>query len=441
MGSSDTGQDVFGSIETVIDNIIGGILILEVRAGDHAVKPLYINDGFYRMLGYGKKEAEILFKNMMANIVVEDRTIVDQAITDVLKDDGSVEVEFRTVTKDGGIRWLQVRANLFSRDADRSVCAAMMLDATERKNMEEEWSRQAERMSLLSEVEGEHILDYNAKTDALIFKTAHDSGYQHDIVRQNYIERGDFENIYFEDKEKLQEIMKDALKSPKRDSVDIRIKLFDDEYRWYRLVISSIMGNEGYVTRVVGRITDIHSAKLKELELEVKAEIDLLTGVFNRGATEQLIMQSLKEEQKENSSRIHAFMELDLDNFKAINDHLGHAYGDLVLSETAEKLKNMFKGRDIVGRFGGDEFIIFMYDIEDIRNAGILAGKLCRMIQKSYPCVDGDINVTASIGIAVCKSPFMEYQELFDIADKALYTTKNNGKNGYTIYTDDTQSS
>ncbi len=435
--ANDTGYNGFDSIETVVDNIIGGILVLEIRGVERKITPLYINDGFYRMLGYGKKETKLLMKNVMANIVFEDRMIVEQAITDVLKDDGWVEVEFRTVTNDGGIRWLQVRSNLYARDNERSICTAIILDATERKSMEEEWTKQAERMSLLSEVEGEHILDYNAKTDALVFKTAQDSGYLHDIVRQNYIARNEFENIYPEDVACLREVMTDALKSPKRDSMDLRIKLMDNEYRWYRLVISSIMGNEGYVTRVVGRITDIHNAKLKELELEVKAEIDLLTGVFNRGATEQLVMQLLKEEQREKSGRIHAFMELDLDNFKAVNDHLGHAYGDLVLSETAEKLKNMFKGRDIVGRFGGDEFIIFMYDIEDIRNAGILAGKLCRMIQKTYPCAEGDIDVTASIGIAICQSDVMEYEKLFDIADRALYATKNNGKNGYTIYTDD----
>lgn len=433
---NDSRQFEFGTIETVVDNIIGGILVLEVSGKKHDVKPLYVNDGFYRMLGYGKREADFIMNNIKANIVVEDRAIVDQAILDTIKDDGWVEVEFRTVTNDGGIRWLQVRSNLFFRDERRNICTAIVLDVTEKKTMEEEWSLQAERMNLLSEVEGEHILDYNAKTDSLVIKTAHDSGYNHDIVVNNYIERKEFEKIYPEDKARVQEIMEDALKSPKRDSIDTRMNLFEDGYRWYRVVISSIMGNEGYVTRIVGRITDIHTAKLKELELEVRAEIDLLTGVFNRGATEHLIKQLLKEEQETGSSKIHAFIELDLDNFKSINDTMGHAYGDLVLNEVAEKLKNMFKGRDIVGRFGGDEFIVFMYDIEDEKNAGILVGKLCNMIQKTYPCKSGDIEVTASIGLTVCESPFMEYQELFIQADKALYATKNQGKNGYTIYKD-----
>ena len=130
-------------------------------------------------------------------------------------------------------------------------------------------------------------------------------------------------------------------------------------------------------------------------------------------------------------------MELDLDNFKAVNDNLGHAYGDLVLSEVADKLKNMFKGRDIVGRYGGDEFIVFMHDIEDARNAGIIAMKLCNMIEKSYPCIHGDIVVTASIGIVICEDPHAEYHELFEKADKALYVTKNNEKNGCTIYSDE----
>ena len=432
----DVAQNGFGTIETVVDNIIGGILVLEIKGKNYEIKPLFVNEGFYRMLGYNRKEAEIIFKNLKENIVVEDRSIVDQAIVDTLKDDGWVEVEFRTVTNDGGIRWLQVRSNLYSRDSERSICTAIILDATERKNMDEEWTKQAERMNLLSEVEREHILDYNAKTDSLIFKTAQDSGYAHDIVFRNYMKRGEFEGVAPEDMEKIRDIMQDALKSPKRDSVDVRMKLIHDEYRWHRVVVSSILGNEGYVTRIVGRITDIHTAKLKELELEVRAEIDLLTGVFNRGATEHLITQLLQEEEKEESKKIHAFMELDIDNFKSVNDYLGHAYGDLVLSEVAENLKNMFKGHDIVGRFGGDEFIIFMYDIEDERNAEIIAKKLCHMIQKTYPCVHGDIDVTASIGIVICEVPFLSYKELFERADKAMYAAKNSGKNGCAVYSD-----
>ena len=227
------------------------------------------------------------------------------------------------------------------------------------------------------------------------------------------------------------------MKSSCRDTAEIRVRIGDGDYQWYRLVFSSILGNEGYVTRVVGRLTNIHDNKLKELELEIKAQKDTLTELFNKGASELLIKQALRNAKEQDAGKLNAMIVLDLDNFKSVNDNLGHAYGDLVLHEAAKVMRDMFKGRDIVGRVGGDEFVIFMYDIEDIRNADIMARKLCRSIRKVYPCEGKEIVVTASIGIAISDKPNLTYEELFERADKAMYVSKNSGKNNCTVYSDD----
>lgn len=424
------------SFETIVENILGGIGMFEVDQ-DGKIKSLYLNNGFYRMIGYSRSEAERYLKNIMANIIVEDRQTLLQGIADVLKDDGWVEVEFRAVTKEGGIRWYQARANLYMRNEERSIIMAILLDATERKSMDEELALQAERLNLISQVEGEHIFDYNAKTDILVVKAVRRNTQVQDAILNDFFQKKHLENVYTDDRELLYEIMDNALKTAIRDTTEVRIQIGNADYEWYRLVFSSIIGNEGYVTRIVGRMTNIHDSKLKELELEIKAQKDTLTDLYNKGASELLIKQALRNMKDQKPGKLNAMFVLDLDNFKSVNDNLGHAYGDLVLHEAAKVMKDMFKGRDIVGRVGGDEFVIFMYDIEDIRNAGIIARKLCRSIKKEYPCGAKEIVVTASIGIAICDKAGMTYEELFERADKAMYVSKNSGKNSCTIYGDD----
>ncbi len=421
-------------IETVIDNTLAGMGVFEVKGGKLTV--VFLNDGFFRMLGYSKAECSVSLRNIEANIIGEDLLMFRQGITDVLKDDGWSEIEFRTVTKDGGIRWLQVRGNLFYRDDDHSLITAIILDITERKMIELELVEQAERLHLLSEAENEIIFDYNAKTDVLAVKGSKGTPIK-DILIKDFIQNGTTNMILEEDLDSFWEIAHSTLKKPLKDAIDIRTRLFSNsEIRWSRINFTSLLGTEGYITRVVGRITDIHEKKLAELQIEERAERDPLTGLYNKGTTKELIEKKLEEINAKDD--FDALIMLDLDNFKAINDNLGHAMGDSVLIETANHLKANFKGRDIIGRIGGDEFVIYMNDVNEVKNVQLHGYKLNRLLTKDYPCDGGTISVTASIGIAIAGLHGKTFQELYENADKALYKTKKNGKNGCTLFESET---
>ncbi|HKM03685.1 MAG TPA: diguanylate cyclase [Lachnospiraceae bacterium] len=415
---------------SMIENLISGVGVFEYDKKDF--KPLYINDGFFRMLGYSKVEGMKYLLKFQQSIIIEDREIFNQGIKDILKDDGSIEFEFRTVTASGGLRWLQVRGNLYSRTKDKYILIGIILDSSERKEMEEELKLQAERLNILSESEGEQIFDYNAKTDVLTIKASFKRGFNKDVLYHDYIEKFDESPFYKEDVANYLNVLKGALLSPKRDSVQFRTTLFDKDYKWYEVNITSIADNEGYVTRMVGRLTNIHEKKLKELALEVKAEKDGLTGLYNKLATTQLIQEELSNES--DATKLHALMIIDLDNFKGVNDNLGHAVGDEILIESAQKMMTTFKGSDIIGRIGGDEFVVFMKDIHTISNTDILATKICHEFDRYLPGPCGDIHTSSSIGIAIFPYHGLTYEELFEKADKALYTAKAKGKNGYRIF-------
>lgn len=422
----ELNMESFGSM---IDNIIAGICFFEYENGQ--LTPVFTNEGLFRMLGYSRTEGMKYLKKIEMSIIPEDLPIFRQAIADVLKDDGAVEVEFRTVTGSGGLRWLQARGNLYAREGNRYTIVAVIQDISERKSVEEELRQQAERLHILSEAEGEKIIDYNAKTDVMVIKNSGEYGMAGETIQNKYMEHFDTSKIFDEDAECYKSVFEGLLKSPKHDTIEFRTKRFDQDYTWYQANLTSLLGAEGYVTRVVGRLINIHEKKLKELDLLLRAEKDALTGLYNKGATVQLIQNSITESGK---GAINALMIIDLDNFKEVNDLLGHSQGDKVLVETANALNDIFKGGDIVGRIGGDEFVVYMKNLNTISNADILAGKVVKKVDYTLEHMDHPIHVTCSVGVAIFPYHGTDYEELFNKADKAVYTAKANGKCGYRIY-------
>ncbi|MDE6602037.1 MAG: diguanylate cyclase [Lachnospiraceae bacterium] len=417
------------NFNSMIDNVITGICFFEYEDGD--LVPIFINEGFFRMLGYNRVQGMKYLEKVELSIIPEDIPTYRQAIRDVLKDDGVVNTEFRTVTGSGGLRWLHVRGNLYAREGKKYTIVAIIEDVTERKNVEEELQRQAERLHILSEAEGEKIIDYNARTDVMTIRSSDEYGMAKDEIHGRYMQRFDASTIYKEDVAYYKAVLESLLKSPKHDTIEFRIKRFDEDYTWYQANLTSLLGPEGYVTRIVGRMININDRKLKEMELLLRAEKDALTGIYNQGATEQLIRNAIEDS---NENALSALMIIDLDNFKEANDLLGHANGDQLLEKTAGILREMFKGGDVIGRIGGDEFMVFMRSMSTISDADELADNIVKSVRYDLDFEGQPIHVTCSVGVAVYPYHGKTYEELFEKADRAVYTVKANGKDGYRVY-------
>ncbi len=182
---------------------------------------------------------------------------------------------------------------------------------------------------------------------------------------------------------------------------------------------------------VINFITKLVDRRQKS-ELQIKADTDLLTGLTNKAATERMI----REYMSKNPNGSGVLFIIDVDNFKKINDTMGHAFGDEVLKELGGQLRGMFRALDVVGRFGGDEFLVFMTDIKDPgaikRNADRLRDFFRQFKAGEYV----KYSVTASIGAAVFSEDGRDLESLFKMADKALYVVKRRGKNDLAFYGD-----
>lgn len=202
------------------------------------------------------------------------------------------------------------------------------------------------------------------------------------------------------------------------------------------LTIFQIKNDDGKVTNYCGIFTDLTDSKSAESKLEKLALTDSLTNVNNRFAYNER-MNNLIEMSLSYPNIQHAVFFLDLDRFKQVNDTLGHTIGDKLLVAIAKRLKALLKNKDIIARYGGDEFVITLTNIKHPREAAKFAEELICTIEKPVTINGHEIYISTSIGISIYPVDGKTTEELVNKADKAMYYTKQNGRSGFAFYFDD----
>ncbi|MCR4610549.1 MAG: GGDEF domain-containing protein [Lachnospiraceae bacterium] len=171
-----------------------------------------------------------------------------------------------------------------------------------------------------------------------------------------------------------------------------------------------------------------HRKKLRKM-----GQTDKLTGIYNRAATEMMSHEYMHT----NSDKSFGLMIIDIDEFKSVNDTYGHQTGDMVIASVAKIIETAAGPDNIAGRMGGDEFMIFMKGWKTQDDMKKIAAEILRNAQK-IEMPDDRVSISCSIGVCALKDDeWMEYDELFSCADKALYYIKEHGKNCYAFYAKD----
>lgn len=205
-----------------------------------------------------------------------------------------------------------------------------------------------------------------------------------------------------------------------------------NEKEWFRSTLSNIFNDKGEIEHTIGMMVDITKERKKELLFKNKSKKDSLTNLYNRESAVKIIEGILKDSQYKES--IHALMIMDFDNFKTINDSLGHIMGDKVLIDAAAKLRKALRKSDIIARLGGDEILIFLLDIGNKENVARVASQIVAKMRDSYEKDEKKVETSVSIGIAISPTDGRKFTELYEKADIAMYEVKKSGRNGYHIY-------
>lgn len=270
------------------------------------------------------------------------------------------------------------------------------------------------RYELISELSNEFLFEYDIVQDLLRLpeKCAQFLGCCQDTSVFSVITDGLTEDDLFK-----------YLATAASGSSERYCRLPDGRWRWLRIVTKQVTDSGGRPIYTIGKIADIHREKEQQSRLEEKAQRDSLTELYNAAATRRHVEDMMRGGRG-------ALLIIDVDRFKDINDTFGHYAGDLTLKQLARAFRETFRSDDILGRIGGDEFVVFM------RGAGdsALVAEKCRGLQKRMALGGGDFPaVTISVGAAFVRGKGETYDELYQAADRALYSVKKEGRDGYRI--------
>jgi diguanylate cyclase (GGDEF)-like protein/PAS domain S-box-containing protein len=194
-----------------------------------------------------------------------------------------------------------------------------------------------------------------------------------------------------------------------------------------------IKNENGAPLSVMASVVDITDKKKAEAQIKHLAYFDGLTGLPNKTLLKDHMDLAIGRARRLN--KFVAVLLLDLDNFKHINDTLGHTTGDMLIQAVAERLRKVIRSCDTLARWGGDEFVLVLSDLDDIQKASAATEKFLRLLnEKPFVTGEGDISTTASIGIALYPQDGLDSDTLLKQADTAMYEAKKKGRNDYHFF-------
>jgi len=257
-----------------------------------------------------------------------------------------------------------------------------------------------------------------------------------------------FTSVVQEDRIRVKESLDFALKNNK--PINLEYKIYNTDGSQMSILNKSEIIFDELDTPVLmlGVVQDISQLKKAEEEIRFLAFYDGLTGLANRRLFMDRMDQAIIDSERNNKH--FALLFLDLDNFKRINDTLGHHIGDSLLKKVATKIKNSIRKSDsatrtskqteienaVIARLGGDEFIILVTDLNGPESAAIIANRLLDKISEVYNLDGHDVSITTSIGISVFPEDGTQADVLLKNADTAMYHAKDEGKNTYQFFTE-----
>ncbi len=418
--------------ETLIAAIPGGIVI---TAADEDFTILFANQGYYDMIGYTREE--LIGFNKMRGVAVlhpAEAQSVRETVKQQLLQSGSFCVKAKLSHKTKGYIGGYLSGKLSVMENGEARVYIVIVDLSEQQDIQEKLDRERSFTEVIATLSEEYFFDGDLLRGTLSFSKNLTEKLEADDAPCDY--RAVFRQLGLLTEQGLcqpaPETLQSLTKEPERE---LCLALENDGEIWFLCRCMVLRDVTGMPTRIVGKLTDITRHKLQIDELSDLAQRDQLTGLLNKIATESRIKEMLK------MRRLHddncALMIIDIDNFKNVNDRLGHLYGDVVLTQLAENLKLLFRGDDIVGRVGGDEFFVFLKSYSSPHILESKAQEICTLFHKTYSEDDAFVTISSSIGIALCPQDGMDFDTLYRKADAALYTVKAGGKNAFAFYSVD----
>ncbi len=386
-----------------------------------------------RLTGYTPEEIRERFDSSLRGLVYPmDWEIVEALLKRCRKENQIHERQFRIFHKNGTAVWVLAKCRIHT-DAEGSQSLYMVLtDISYVRSSQKKMSRELALDRMIIEEFKNIILEWDIVKDEVFVSKQWKERFGFKLPTNDFSQTLMYASrIHPDDLPQVQMIVKRLREQAVSEFVDLRIADGEGRYSWSRIRAISQSDSQGKPNRVIAVIYNINDLKQDAIVLKKRAEQDNLTKLLNKVSTQQAVTEYLENREKDT---IAALLILDVDNFKMVNDSFGHLYGDAILSQIGANLRNLFRSRDVVGRIGGDEFMVLLKDLPNTaivdERCHLLVSTFREMLNRLMP----DLPVSISVGCAMAPIHGSSWSDLFLHADEALYHAKNKGKCQYKIY-------
>lgn len=417
------------TLEALMENVPGGV---HRCRNDESFTLLDMSSGFLSMFGYTRAEIKLLFKNRYIDMIFPaDREAVIHEKQKQLAVGASVEHEYRATCKDGSLRWILDNGRLLVEDDGTETFYCMLVDITDRKKEQEELRLSLERHQVIMNQATDIIFEWDIRKDAIIFSSNWEKKFGYlPLTRRISRMIPKSNNIHPDDMPAFIKIMKDTAAGIPYSETEFRIRNAAEAYTWCRIRATVQFDDDRVPIKAVGVIVDVDNEKKQKQVLIEMAQKDALTGLYNKNTIDAMVEERLRSRWGRSSN---ALMIIDVDHFKAINDTYGHLCGDAVLSDVASSIRAIFRSSDLVGRIGGDEFLVFLSDVGAREAVEKKAAEILEAVSHVAP-MPGAAPILCSVGVVYSPQGSVDYYGLCQCADRALYYVKNTGRGGFVFY-------
>lgn len=418
-------------LESLLQDTVAGIAI--VSPHPDGVRLDYTNNAFFEIFGYTRDEYESLGEDVRLNLFHERdfMNIVTKINTDYAPGE-VLQFECRINKKGGEQAWVIIstrKPRNAAQGEQTFICS--LTDITKLKKIQLQNEKEKKRYEIIEDLSDNIFFTYDVATDVFeaSSKILRSMGTRTRI--ENAIENMTYGDILdHRDVPAFISALSSALSGQKKNSFDARIINNRGDAVWHRIKFFVIFDENDNAVQFVGNLTDIDKEKKEKTRLIAQAETDQLTGFLNKLSTTLKVNELIKEEEEEG-----AFFIFDIDDFKKLNDTYGHRVGDIFLKEFTSKLTLSFRSSDVLGRVGGEEFVLYLSGVGEnkhyLEEKAMQIQTICNSIRLDAA---PDKEFSCSIGISRFPSDAQTYPELYEKADKAMYYVKKHGKKNFAFF-------
>ncbi len=416
---------------TLLSNLEG--MVYRCRLDAHWTME-FVSEGCFALTGYS--EEDILFNSRVSYEDIthpEDRDLVRNAVLTAVKNNRRFDIEYRIVRADGEVRWVWERGTNISHDNKAwDVLEGFIQDITERRLADEALREAERRYRSIFENAVEGIYQSTPDNGYLAVNPALARMYGYNSPQDLISTLKDIEHQVYVDPKRRIEFMQLMMKNGVVTSFESRIYRRNGEIIWISENARAVFNSNGTLLFYEGTVEAITERKLHEAEIQFQATHDALTGLPNRTLLYDRMQQAVLH--SERYSNITAIAFLDLDQFKFINDSLGHQVGDELLKITAQRLTSCLRESDTVARQGGDEFVLLLTSQPDEESITQTMQRVLHEVSQPWTANDLEFRITCSIGVTLCPDDGRDVETLLKNADSAMYKAKELGRNNFQYF-------